>query len=40
MARHTFFTSVLDLGEIERFVVLYMVEGYVEESKGQEGMRL
>jgi len=39
-ATDSLFTVVLDLGEIERSLILFYGAGLVEECKGQEGMGL
>ena len=38
--RDSLFTVDLDLGEIERFLILFYGAGFEEECKGQEGMGL
>jgi len=40
MARDSFFTRVLDLGEIEGFLIFYMVLDSEENGNGREGMGL
>lgn len=39
-ARDSLFTVILDLGEIERFLILFYGAGLVRECKGQEGRGL
>ena len=39
MAKDRFFTRVLDLGEIESFLIFFYGAGYRPECKGQEGLR-
>jgi hypothetical protein len=40
MAKDSFFTGGLDLGEIERFLIFYIVRDSLRKGNGQEGMDL